>query len=66
MAEVIPIKATKSGGTPTGLGEFESGDTLPDATMPATVARISGATTIAVVASLPTTPDANTIYLVTG
>ena len=34
MATKTPIKATFSGSDASGLAEFESGDTLPDATVP--------------------------------
>jgi hypothetical protein len=34
MATPTPLKATFSGSDPVGLAEFESGDTLPDATVP--------------------------------
>lgn len=47
MAEVIPLKATKSGSTPTGLGEFETGDTLPPAVVPPVPTVINTAQTAA-------------------
>lgn|GEM_PF-6385184 len=64
MAEVIPVKALKTGSTATALSEFEPGDTLPDVALPSTIARISGATNIAVVSELPGVPDEDTVYLI--
>lgn len=34
MANVLPVKAVRSGDTVTGLGEFQSGDTLDPAVLP--------------------------------
>lgn len=65
MAEQIPVKAIRTGTTVTALAEFEADDTMPESNVPASIARISGATTIAVVDSLPADPDDNTIYITT-
>jgi hypothetical protein len=51
MTEQIPVKAIKTGSTVTALAEFESGDTIPAAYLPA------GADTAAV--TFPSTADGN-------
>lgn len=60
---VTPLKRDPATNLPSS---FQAGDTLPDTIIPTTVARISGATTIAVVTTMPGTPDPNTIYIVTS
>lgn len=62
MADAVPLKLDQATSLPAQLAP---GDTVPDANLPTTVARISGATTIMVVPTLPGTPDPNTIYFTT-